>query len=135
LTKYPQPKQARKGRAEEKTGSGTERQANKRGGGEVMRPREKKPFARGYAEAKGTNQERGSDAEGGTAKKTLRTLKAGHERDGAPAPMPQEQPEGNSCPKGAGGKRGDVLGGPASNNVPAGRFAAEQAKSRQRSGG
>src|SRR5258706_6540631 len=112
---YPQPKQAEK--QAEKRAQAKTRQEQRRSDAAA------ETVARDTQEAQGQTKS-GSDAE--AAQQTTANPKP--DMSDAPAPMKQEQPEGNPATKGAG-KR-DVLGGGDPNNVP--RAIADDSKRPQR---
>src|SRR2546425_7819813 len=115
IDEYPQPKQA-------------EKQAEKRAQAQTGQEQRRsdaaaETVARDTQEAQGQTKS-GSEAE--AAQQTTANPKP--DMSDAPAPMKQEQPEGNPATKGAG-KR-DVLGGGDPNNVP--RAVADDSKRPQR---
>jgi hypothetical protein len=103
IDEYPQPKQAEK--QAEKRAQAQTRQEQRRSDAAA------ETIARDTQEAQGQTKS-GSDAE--AAQQTTANLKP--DMSDAPAPMKQEQPEGNPVTKGVG--RRDVLGGGDPNNVP-----------------
>jgi len=115
IDEYPQPKQAEK--QAEKRAQAQTRQEQRRSDAAA------ETVARDTQEAQGQTKS-GSDAE--AAQQTTANPKP--DMSDAPAPMKQEQPEGNPATKGAG-KR-DVLGGGDPNNVP--RAIADDSKRPQR---
>ncbi len=115
IDEYPQPKQAEK--QAEKQAQAQARQEQRRSDAAA------ETVARDTQEAQGQTKS-GSDAE--AAQQTTANPKP--DMSDAPAPMKQEQPEGNPATKGAG-KR-DLLGGGDPNNVP--RAIADDSKRPQR---
>src|SRR2546425_9009630 len=115
IDEYPQPKQAEK--QAEKRAQAQTRQEQRRSDAAA------ETVARDTQEAQGQTKS-GSDAE--AAQQTTANPKP--DMSDAPAPMKQEQPEGNPATKGAG--RRDALGGGDPNNVP--RAIADDSKRPQR---
>src|SRR5437899_1247777 len=115
IDEYPQPKQAEK--QAEKRAQAQTRQEQRRSDAAA------ETVARDTQEAQGQTKS-GSDAE--AAQQTTANPKP--DMSDAPAPMKQEQPEGNPATKGVG--RRDALGGGDPNNVP--RAIADDSKRPQR---
>src|SRR5712664_2177048 len=103
IDEYPQPKQA-------------EKQAEKRAQAQV-RQEQRRPDASAETVARDTQEAQGQTKSGSDAEAAQQTTaNPKPDMSDAPAPMKQEQPEGNPVTKGAG--RRDVLGGGDPNNVP-----------------
>src|SRR5260370_101765 len=115
IDEYPQPKPAEKQAEKQLKAQARQEQRRSDAAAETV--------ARDTQEAQGQTKS-GSDAE--AAKQT--TANPRPDMSDAPAPMKQEQPEGNPVTKGAG--RRDVLGGGDPNNVP--RAIADDSKRPQR---
>src|SRR5437879_5278273 len=115
IDEYPQPKQA-------------EKQAEKRAQAQT-RKEQSRSDATTETVARDTQEAQGQTKSGSDAEATQQTT-ANPKPDlsDAPAPMKQEQPEGNPVTKGAG--RRDVLGGGDPNSVP--RAIADDSKRPQR---
>src|SRR5260370_1466933 len=115
IDEYPQPKQA-------------EKQAQKQAQAQV-RQEPRRSDAAADTVARDIESAQGQTASGGDGVAPQQTAaNAKQEMDDAPAPMKQEQPEGNPATRGLG-KR-DVLGGSDPNNVP--RAIADDSKRPQR---
>src|SRR5229473_7732027 len=115
IDEYPQPKQA-------------EKQAQKQAQAQV-RQEQRRSDAAADTVARDMQSAQGQTASGGDGVAPQQTAaNAKQEMDDAPAPMKQEQPEGNPATRGLG-KR-DVLGGSDPNNVP--RAIADDSKRPQR---
>ena len=93
---------------------------------EYPQPKQAEKQAEKQAQARAQQEQRRSEAAAETPQQNAANAK--QEMNDAPAPMKQEQPEGNPVTKGAG-KR-DVLGGGDPNNVP--RAIADDSKRPQR---
>jgi hypothetical protein len=115
IDEYPQPKPAEKQAEKQIQAQARQEQRRSDAAAETV--------ARDTQEAQGQTKS-GSDAE--AAQQTTANPKP--DMSDAPAPMKQEQPEGNPVTKGAG--RRDVLGGGDPNNVP--RAIADDSKRPQR---
>jgi uncharacterized protein (DUF1800 family) len=115
IDEYPQPKPAEKQAEKQIQAQARQEQRRSDAAAETV--------ARDTQEAQGQTKS-GSDA--GAAQETTANPKP--DMSNAPAPMKQEQPEGNPVTKGAG--RRDVLGGGDPNNVP--RAIADDSKRPQR---
>jgi len=115
IDEYPQPKQA-------------EKQAEKRAQAQT-RQEQRRSDATTETVARDTQEAQGQTKSGSDAEATQQTTaNPKPDMSDAPAPMKQEQPEGNPVTKGAG--RRDVLGGGDPNNVP--RAIADDSKRPQR---
>src|SRR6266576_2685044 len=115
IDEYPQPKQA-------------EKQAEKRAQAQAQQE-QRRSDAAAETVARDMQASQGQTKGGGDAEGVQQnTAHAKQEMSDAPAPMKQEQPEGNPATKGLG-KR-DVLGGADPNNVP--RAIADDSKRPQR---
>jgi uncharacterized protein (DUF1800 family) len=115
IDEYPQPKQAEK--QAEKQAQAQTKQEQRRAGAAVQTASRDMQAAQGQAAGEGDGEAPQQNA-----------ANAKQEMSDAPAPMKQEQPEGNPVTKGVG-KR-DVLGGGDPNNVP--RAIADDSKRPQR---
>src|SRR6266403_958861 len=115
IDEYPQPKQA-------------EKQAEKRAQAQT-RQEQRRSDATTETVARDTQEAQGQTKSGSDAEATQQTTaNPKPDMSDAPAPMKQEQREGNPVTKGAG--RRDVLGGGDPNNVP--RAIADDSKRPQR---
>ena len=115
IDEYPQPKQA-------------EKQAQKQAQAQALQEQRRSDAAADTV-ARDVQSAQGQTASGGDGVAPQQTsANAKQEMDDAPAPMKQEQPEGNPATRGLG-KR-DVLGGSDPNNVP--RAIADDSKRPQR---
>jgi len=114
IDEYPQPKQA-------------EKQAEKRAQAQARQEQRRSDAAAGSV-ARDNQEAQGQPKSGSDAAAQQTTTNPKRDMSDAPAPMKQEQPEGNPATKGAG-KR-DLLGGGDPNNVP--RAIADDSKRPQR---
>jgi len=114
IDEYPQPKQA-------------EKQAEKRAQAQARQEQRRSDAAAGSV-ARDNQEAQGQPKSGSDAAAQQTTTNPKQDMSDAPAPMKQEQPEGNPATKGAG-KR-DLLGGGDPNNVP--RAIADDSKRPQR---
>jgi uncharacterized protein (DUF1800 family) len=115
IDEYPQPKQA-------------EKQAEKQAQAQA-RQEQRRSDAASETVARDLQTGQGQTADGGNAEAPPQTASnAKQEMNDAPAPMKQEQSEGNPATK--GGRKRDVLGGGDPNNVP--RAIADDSKRPQR---